>query len=225
MLSSGTSVCMDQMIGPDVPGQPPGGPWYSWPQRLGSCKGKVMMDTVVSRTRPELFVPQGITSRVWNPAIIAGTWPCHEKVGGGCGDVTRQPWPGVGGIAPLTPAERARTCEVKKPACLPSNPLLLVNGTTSGGTASWSKLGRFRNGGAIAFSGGGSHGRLNHTADYDFRNNSFFFNITNEFTLQLTIHPVGPTTNGKVQIIASKCGEWSLQIASDGTLRWRVHLA
>ena len=58
MLSSGSSVCMDQMTGPDVPGQPPGGPWYIWPSRLGSCKGNIMMDTVVSRNRPELFVPQ-----------------------------------------------------------------------------------------------------------------------------------------------------------------------
>jgi hypothetical protein len=81
---------------------------------------------------------------------------------------------GPGGIAPLTPAERAKTCEAGAPACLPSNPLRLVN--TSSGTASWSKLGtqfqhfivqfsrmfwvfddqmiasgRFRDGGAIAF--------------------------------------------------------------------------
>ena len=227
MLSSGTSVCMDQMTGPDMPGQPPGGPWYIWPSRLGSCKGNIMMDTLVSRSRPELFVPQGITSRVWNPAITAGTWPCHEKSGGGCGDVTRQPWPGPGGIAPLTPGEKARTCEAqcpKQPCCLPSNPLMLVN--TSTGTASWSKLGRFRDGGAIEFGGGGSHGRLKHTADYDFRTNSYFYNITNEFTLQLTIHPTGLTTGrGAVQVIASKSGEWCLQISEDWTLQWRVHLA
>jgi hypothetical protein len=105
---------------------------------------------------------------------------------------------------------------------LPSNPLKLVN--TSTGTASWSTLGRFRDGGAIAFGGGGSHGRLQHTADYDFRENKGFYNITNEFTLQLTIHPIGPTT-GRVQIIASKSGEWSLQIGDAGTLQWRVHLA
>ena len=129
MLSSGTAVCMDQMTGPDAPGQPPGGPWYIWPSRLGSCKGNIMMDTVVSRTRPELFVPQGITNRVYNPAITAGTWPCHEKSGGGCGDVTRQPWPGPGGIAPLTPAERAKTCEASKPPCLPSNPLVPLRQT------------------------------------------------------------------------------------------------
>ena len=186
------------MTGPDTPEQP-NGPWYIWPSRLGSCKGNIMMDTLVSRTRPELFVPQGITSRVWNPAITAGTWPCHEKSGGGCGDVTRQPWPGPGGIAPLTPAERARTCEAAKPGCLPSNPLILVN--SSNGTTSWSKRGRYRDGGAIAFGGGGSHGRLAHTAEYDFRNNSHFFNITNEFTLQLTIHPIGPTI-GRVQVPA-----------------------
>ena len=224
MLSSGTSVCMDQMAGPDVPGQPPGGPWYSWPSRLGSCKGSIMMDTVVSRTRPELFVPQGITSRVWHYAITAGSWPCHEKRGGGCGDVTRRPGGihGTGGITPLTPAERAQTCEVGKPACLPSNPLRLVN--TSAGNTSWSKLGRFRDGGAIAFGGGGSHGRLQHTAEYDFRNNSFFWNTTNEFTLQLTVHPIGPTT-GRVQILASKMGEWSLRLTTDGTLQWLVHLA
>ena len=223
MLSSGSSVCMDQMTGPDISGQPPGGPWYIWPSRLGSCKGNIMMDTIVSRTRPELFVPQGLCPRVYNQHISAGTWPCHEKGGGGCGDVTRQPWPGPGGIAPLTPAARAKTCNAgPKPACLPSNPLMLVN--TSGGTTSWSALGRFKDGGAIAFGGGGSHGRLQHTTDYDFRENKAFYNITNEFTLQLTIHPIGPTT-GRVQVIASKIGEWSLQISVDGTLQWRVHLA
>ena len=99
---------------------------------------------------------------------------------------------------------------------------VLVN--TSTGTTSWSKLGRFRDGGAIAFGGGGSHGRLQHTADYNFRNNSHFFNISNEFTLQLTIHPVGPTS-GRAQVVASKRGEWCLQISGDGTLQWRVHLA
>ena len=121
-----------------------GGPWYMWPSRLGSCKGNIIMDTNVSRTRPELFVPQGVASLKWFAPISAGTWPCHEKTGGGCGDTTRQPWPGPGGIAPLTPAEKARTCESGNPPyrCLPSNPLVLVN--ASGGTASWSKLGRFR---------------------------------------------------------------------------------
>jgi hypothetical protein len=81
-----------------------------------------------------------------------------------------------------------------------------------------------RNGGAIAFERG-SYGRLNHTTDYDFRNNSFFFNVSNQFTLQLTVHPIGPTTAGKMQVIASKGGEWSLSLAGDGTLQWRVHLA
>ena len=65
---------------------------------------------------------------------------------------------------------------------------------------------------------------MQHTKDYDFRNNSHFFNISNEFTLQLTIHPVGPTS-GRAQVVASKRGEWCLQISGDGTLQWRVHLA
>ena len=63
-----------------------------------------------------------------------------------------------------------------------------------------------------------------HTTEYDFRHNAAFFNITNEFTLQLTVHPIGPTT-GRLQVIASKSGEWSLQISAEGTLQWRVCLA
>ena len=223
MLSSGTSVCMDQMQGPDPPGVTGwGGPWPSFPSRLGSCKGDIMLDTVVSRSRPELFVPQGLSPLHYMYAITAGSWPCHERGGKGCGDITRRLYPAGGGVVPLTPAQRARTCEVQKPACAPGNPLMLVN--TSTGTASWSKLGRFRDGGAISFSGGGSHGRLQHTPEYDFRSNPAYFNISSEFTLHMTIHPIGLTT-GRVQILASKAGEWSLQLSAQGKLQWRVHLA
>eukprot|EP01050_Picozoa_sp_SAG11_P009751 SAG11_NODE_939_length_6468_cov_4.629926_4_plen_1017_part_00 len=230
MLSSGSSVCMDQMQGPPVAGAADG-PWPNFPHRVdgsmimanGSCRGDIMMDTMVSRERPELFVPQGLSPLHWHYAITAGTWPCHEKRGDGCGDCSRRPSSAPHGTTPLTPAERARSCEVRTPACPPSNPILLMN--TSSGTASWSKLGRFRDGGAIAFSGGGSHGRLKHTPEYDFRNNSYFFNITSEFTLQMTIHPVGQTVSGRVQVLASKSGEWALQISTAGRLQWRVNLA
>jgi hypothetical protein len=223
-LSSGSGVCMDQMQGPAAPGAPDG-PWPSYPTRLGRhCRGDIMMDTLVSRTRPELFIPQGISPRDFHYAITAGSWPCHEQHGGGCGDITRRGGsPTDGGIVPLTPAQKARTCEARQPPCMPSNPILLVN-TSTGGIASWSKVGVFRNGGAIAFSGAGAHARLRHTDEYDFRNNSFFWNITSEFTVQLTVHPSASTV-GRVQVLVSKTGEWTLQISATGQLQWRVHLA
>lgn len=50
----------------------------------------------------------------------------------------------------------------------------------------------------------------------------YYARAVSEFTVQLTVHPVGATT-GKVQILVAKENEWKLLINGDGKLEWHVH--
>ena len=77
IISPGTTVCLDQMVG---------------------CKGNIHIDTDVSRQHPELFVPQGPAPRDWYWANSAGTWYCHEKTGEFCHDHSKKAYltPGPG---------------------------------------------------------------------------------------------------------------------------------
>ena len=113
-----------------------------------TCKGNLAIDTDVSREHPELFIPQGIGPRDWYWANSAGTWYCHEQAGVICDDHSKSFYLKAGPGHPI-PAP-------------PSNPIHLE------GNVTWSKLGRFRNGGAILFDGGESYGWINHTDEYNF---------------------------------------------------------
>ena len=55
-------------------------------------------------------------------------------------------------------------------------------------------------------------------------NNGFGVNKSSEFTLQMVIHPVGPTTE-KVQVLSDKPGAWRLSINAQGRIEWAVNLA
>jgi hypothetical protein len=140
--------------------------------------------------------------RGWYWANSAGTWYCHEQVGKHCYDQTRVAYlkPGPGHPVPAPPA----------------NHMQLI------GNVTWSKLGRYREGGAIQFDGK-SYGQILHTDDYNFNTNQYYPKAKSEFTLQMTIHPTGPTT-GQVQILADKCNEWQLRINEQGMIEWHVHL-
>jgi hypothetical protein len=172
--------------------------------QMQGCKGNIHIDTDVSRNHPEMFVPQGPAPRDWYWANSAGTWYCHEQSGKHCHDTSKnsylQPGPGHPHAAP------------------PSNPILLV------GNVTWSKLGRYREGGAILFDGtNSSYGDIEHTDEYNFTHNPYYPTAKSEFTLQMTIHPVGPTV-GRVQVLADKCDKWQLRINEKGQVEWHVHL-
>jgi hypothetical protein len=170
--------------------------------QMTGCRGNIHIDTDVSRRHPEYFVPQGPAPRDWYWANSAGTWYCHEQTGKHCHDTSKTDYlvagPGHPYVAP------------------PDNPILLV------GNVSWSKLGRYREGGAILFDGK-SYGQLVHTSEYNFTYNQFYPRALSEFTLQLTIHPVGPTV-GRVQVLVDKPNEWQLRINERGQVEWHVHL-
>jgi hypothetical protein len=85
--------------------------------------------SVVAASRPELFVPQGLSPWQYYPAFDAGTWWCHEKTGSVCYDSTRPQ------VDPMHP----------KPT-LPPNHMNLTN-------VQWSTLGIYRSGGALGFDG------------------------------------------------------------------------
>ena len=55
------------------------------------------------------------------------------------------------------------------------------------------------------------------TAEYNFSHNEFYPTAKSEFTLQLTVHPVGPTTQ-RVQVLADKAHEWRLLINAQGQI-------
>jgi hypothetical protein len=137
---------------------------------MAGCKGNIHIDTDASRNHPELFLPQGPAPSGWYWANSAGTWNCHEQKGKRCLDTGKasylKPGPGHAIVAP------------------PANPLLLV------GNVTWSTLGRFREGGAIMFDGGGSssYGQVANTAEYDFSHNQYYPSARSEFTLQMTVH-------------------------------------
>ena len=86
-----------------------------------------------------------------------------------------------------------------------------------------SKLGRFADGGAILFDGVSAYGVINHTVELNFSYNEFYPRAVSEFTVQMTVHPVGPTT-GKVQTLIAKGDEWKLQINAEGKIEWHVHV-
>jgi hypothetical protein len=159
-------------------------------------------DSAVSKAHPELFIPQGFGPRDWYQANTAGTWHCHDKSGDICDDHTRAQYLSPGAGHPV--------------AAPPPNPIQLVNVT-------WSRLGRYRSGGAIAFNGMTSYAKLNHSSEYNFTFNADYPTARSEFTLQMVVHPVGPTQTA-TQVLAVKAGEWKLQIMADGRLEWRVRL-
>ena len=83
---------------------------------------------------------------------------------------------------------------------------------------------RYRDGGAILFDGSNSsYGQLTHTQEYNFSHNPYYPTAKSEFTLQLVVHPVGPTKQ-RVQVLADKCNEWQLRINAEGRVEWHVHL-
>lgn len=171
---------------------------------MAGCKGNIHIDTLVSREHPELFVPQGPAPRDWYWANSAGTWYCHEKTGRYCHDLSKNSYLTAGPGHPY--------------AAPPDNPIELV------GNVTWSKLGRYRDGGAILFDGSNnSYGTLNHTNEYNFTYNEYYPTAVSEFTLQMVIHPVGPTTE-RVQVLAHKCNDWQLRINAQGKIEWHVHL-
>jgi sucrose-6-phosphate hydrolase SacC (GH32 family) len=195
MISPGAQVCLEQMN--SVTANFTTTNWHGVPNV--PCRGTAR-DTVVSRQRSDIFVPQGLAPFCWHWAQTAGTWQCHEKVGNFCHDVTRSanPFPG----SPQPP---------------PANPIQLIN-------ASWTKLGRYRTGGAVAF-GDQRYGRVIMTPEYDFRSNSFYPDTKSEFTLQLVLHLLPQTSSGHLQAVVCKNSEWALHITAAGVLRWSVHLA
>ena len=169
-----------------------------------SCKGNIHIDTDASRNHPELFMPQGPAPTGWYWANYGGTWYCHEQQGKYCYETAKADYlkPGPGHPIPAPPA----------------NHLELV------GNVTWSTLGRFRSGGAIMFDGSNtSYGLVLNTAEYNFSHNEYYPTAKSEFTLQLTVHPVGPTTE-KVQVLVDKHDEWRLLINAQGNIEWHVHL-
>ena len=168
-----------------------------------TCRGNPEIDTAVSRDHPEVFVPQGMAPRDWYWANSAGTWYCHEQSGTVCSDLSKQSYLAAGPGHPI--------------AAPPSNPIHLE------GNVTWSKLGRFREGGAILLDGATAFGWVSHTAEYNFTTNEYYARAVSEFTVQLTVHPVGPTT-GKVQTLVAKENEWALLINEEGKLEWHVHV-
>ena len=157
----------------------------------------------------------------WYWANSAGTWYCHEQSGTICDDHTKAGYVAAGPGHPI--------------AAPPSNPIHLE------GNVTWSKLGRFRGGGAILLDGSTAFGWMNHTSEYNFTQNNvsdvhrsalssvpsnncsqYYGRAVSEFTVQLTIHPVGPTTGG-VQMLVAKDDEWRLLINAEGRLEWHVH--
>jgi hypothetical protein len=115
----------------------------------------------------------------------------------------------------------------------------------------WSRLGRYRLGGAVGFDGTYSYATLPHQpcggvracgnchidatggcmyknlSMLNFTYNHFYPNISSEFTFQAVVHPLSTkqTVGSWPQVIMNKPGEWSLQIAQNGRLEWHVHLA
>ena len=80
-------------------------------------------------------------------ANCGGTWCCHEQTGDICDDHTKAGYTVPGPGHPIV--------------ALPSNPIVLSN-------HSWSKLGRYRQGGAVLFDGTHSIGLIKHTDEYNF---------------------------------------------------------
>jgi hypothetical protein len=248
MISSGTTVCLDQMD----PGWRPYGsctddsslPDYctiSCGRCLHGCKGNRVsqapgdsggtanIDTYASKHLSHLMVPQGPTPMNFYYANNAGAWDCHEMVG----DVCSQK--GAGASCASTPMI----------GCPNATNITLHN-------TSWSTIGRYRTGGAILFDGVHSYAVLRYepcggvracgnchvdadgkcTEDTSFLNftyNHFYPNISSEFTFQAVIHPLATSTADSLtswpQVIMTKPNEWLLQIVSNGTLEWHVRLA
>lgn len=97
----------------------------------------------------------------------------------------------------------------------------------------WSKLGRFRSGGAARFDGTSTFGITSHELEFNFTSNIYYeakgmigggVNQSSEFSLQMVVHPIGSTT-GKRQVLANKPGEWQLSINAKGILEWAVSLS
>jgi hypothetical protein len=97
----------------------------------------------------------------------------------------------------------------------------------------WSKLGRFRSGGAVRFDGVATYGITAHTPEYNFSTNKYYAangmlgggaNKSSEFSVQMVVHPIGNTL-GKTQVLANKPGEWKLLINTKGVLEWSVSLS
>ena len=248
MISSGSTVCLDQMEN----GWSPYGrctddtslPYYcsiSCGRCLHGCKGNRVsqapgdsggtanIDTDASRHLSHLMVPQGPTPMNFYYANNAGAWDCHEMVG----DVCAQKGAGAG-------------CASTPMIGCPNATNITLHNT------SWSTIGRYRTGGAILFDGVHSYAELRYepcggvracgnchigadgkcTEDMSFLNfsyNHFYPNISSEFTFQAVIHPLATSTGDSKsswpQVIMSKPNEWLLQIASNGTLEWHVRLA
>jgi hypothetical protein len=72
------------------------------------------------------------------------------------------------------------------------------------------------------FSGNNSYGLVNHTAEYNFTYNKYYpYANASEFTVQMVVHPTGPTV-GRTQVLAAKQGEWKLQLNADGVVEWQA---
>ena len=168
-----------------------------------SCKGDIHIDTDVSRNHADMFVPQGPAPRDWYWANSAGTWFCHEQSGTHCHDTSKTAYLHPGGGHPIVAP--------------PANPMSFQ------GNVTWSKLGRYREGGAVQFDGKSSYAQITHTEEYNFSYNKYYPLAQAEFTLQLVVHPTGPTTD-RVQILADKCDKWQLRINEFGRIEWHVHL-
>jgi hypothetical protein len=132
---------------------------------------------------PEMFVPQGPAPRDWYWANSAGTWYCHEQTGTHCYDTSKASY--------LTPGPGHPV------AAPPANPIQLI------GNVTWSKLGRYRGGGAIEFDGK-SYGQTLHTDEYNFTYNQYYPTAKSEFTLQMAATP-GNTSATRIPQFAPAC--------------------
>lgn len=159
--------------------------------------GAHIAGTAVAKDHPELFVPQGLTTRDYYAPTDSGTWWAHEGQGEWLYDHTRH----ADSILPPS-------MQPPKPV-----PIRLFNSVT------WSTLGRFRNGSAPMFDGRSSFGETTHTSsEHD-------FNAT--FSLQMVVHVVGGTVAAPArnQTLAARRGAWRLLIGAAGKLEWHVRLA
>lgn len=204
MLSSGSPTCFG----------------YSsvfWPGNTTNTTPCV--EPSIIKARPDVFVQQGLAPRDWYWAQTAGTWYCHDVGSKVCYDHTRS----------------AGCNRPNQPGCVkpggppggyiapPQNPIVLKGGDSD--SQRWSKFGRFRSGGSVLFDGRSTYGLLKHTPEYNFTLNHFYPRALSEFTVQMVVHPVGPTVGGTDQVLASKPGEWRLSINPAGVVEWAVSLA
>lgn len=189
---------------------------------------------LVTVERPDVFVPQGLAPRDWFFPQTAGTWYCHEMAGAVCQDQTRIQ---CDSSTPLQETDHhpGGCCQKGTPGCggeitpLPNN--IQLRGA-SDQAQYWCRLGRFRTGGGLCFDGKTTYGVLQNSPEYNFTTNKFYdakgggggVNKSSEFSLQMVIHPVGPTV-GKTQVLADKPGAWQLSINAKGMVDWSVNLA